>query len=180
MIRIFDLVLSIFLILIFFPIIIFFLILELFVSNSLIFVQPRVGKYEKKFKLLKFRTMKKNTPSLGTHLVPRSAITPFGLFLRYTKIDELPQLFNVVKGDMSLVGPRPCLINQKILIKERKKRNIFKVRPGITGLAQIKGINMSNPLLLAQTDFKMLKQMNLYFYFYYLIMTLIFFFKKRR
>jgi lipopolysaccharide/colanic/teichoic acid biosynthesis glycosyltransferase len=157
----------------------FFFFLLFFISGSPLFIQTRVGKDEKKFQLFKFRTMKKNTVSVATHLVSKSAITPIGVFLRYTKIDELPQFWNVILGDMSIVGPRPCLTSQKNLIKERKKRKIFNVRPGITGLAQINGIDMSKPLLLAKADLKMLKQMNLYFYFYYLILTLLFFVKKR-
>lgn len=179
MIRILDLIISIFCLILFFPILLFFLILGFCISGSPLFVQTRIGKDGKKFQLFKLRTMKKNTISTATHLVPKSAITPVGVFLRFTKIDELPQLWNVILGDMSLVGPRPCLISQKRLIIERKKRKILKVRPGITGLAQINGINMSKPVLLTKTDFKMLKTMNLYFYFYYLIKTLQFFTKKR-
>ena len=74
-------------------------------------------------------------------------------------------------GHMSLVGPRPCLPNQKRLIFERKKRGVYKVKPGITGLAQVSAINMSRPVLLAKTDLKMIKQMNLFFYFYYIFKT---------
>ena len=105
-------------------------------------------------------------------------ITQFGYFLRSTKLDELPQLYNVFVGDMSLVGPRPCLSNQKKLISERKRKGVFKVRPGITGLAQTCGINMKTPVLLAETDLKMIMKMNLYFYFYYIIKTIILIFKK--
>jgi lipopolysaccharide/colanic/teichoic acid biosynthesis glycosyltransferase len=99
--------------------------------------------------------------------------------LRKFKIDELPQLWNVLIGDMSLVGPRPCLPNQKRLIIERKKRGIYKVKPGITGLAQVFGINMSGPVLLAKTDLKMIKQMNLFYYFYYIFKTVFIIFKKK-
>jgi lipopolysaccharide/colanic/teichoic acid biosynthesis glycosyltransferase len=74
---------------------------------------------------------------------------------------------------MSIVGPRPCLLNQRILIAERKKRGIFKVRPGITGLAQVSGITMKTPILLSKTDLKMIKQMNLYYYFYYIFKTFL-------
>ena len=97
-----------------------------------------------------------DTKSVATHLVKNPKITSFGLFLRKTKLDELPQLINVFLGNMSLVGPRPCLINQKKLIVERKKLGVFRVKPGITGLAQISGITMKSPTLLAKTDKKMI------------------------
>ena len=128
--------------------------------------------------------MNLKTPSVGTHLVDKSLITPLGYFLRYTKIDELPQLLNVLNGNMSLVGPRPCLVNQRKLISERSKRGVYDVLPGITGLAQLKGINMSTPVLLAKTDYTMIKKMSLinYFYYIFIILSLILkfkFFKKK-
>jgi lipopolysaccharide/colanic/teichoic acid biosynthesis glycosyltransferase len=79
---------------------------------------------------------------------------------------------------MSLVGPRPCLVNQSKLINERKKKGIFKIRPGITGLAQIKGITMKTPTLLAKTDLEMIKKLNVFNYFYYILATMILIFKK--
>ena len=123
--------------------------------------------------------MKLNTKSISTHLISSYNITALGLVLRRLKIDELPQLWNVLKGDMSLVGPRPCLLNQKKLILERDKKKIFTIRPGITGLAQISGINMSTPSLLAKTDLTMIKQMNLFYYFYYILATMLIIFKKK-
>jgi len=141
-------------------------------TGSPLFIQKRVGMDLNGFMLVKFRTMKKNTLSRGTHLVDPSNITRFGFLLRKYKLDELPQLWNVLIGNMSLVGPRPCLFNQKKLIKERKKRGVFKVKPGITGLAQVSGITMKNPLLLAKTDLKMINKMSLYYYFYYILNTL--------
>ena len=89
------------------------------------------------------------TASVASHLASATSITPFGNFLRKSKLDELPQLWNVLKGEMSLVGPRPCLFNQEELIAERDKRGVFEVRPGITGLAQVNTIDMSTPELLA-------------------------------
>jgi lipopolysaccharide/colanic/teichoic acid biosynthesis glycosyltransferase len=106
-------------------------------------------------------------------------MTFFGIFLRNYKLDELPQLWNVLLGDMSLVGPRPCLLNSKTLIRERKKRNVFKVKPGITGLAQISGINMKTPTLLAKTDLKMIKKFNILYYFYYILVTFVIVLKKK-
>jgi lipopolysaccharide/colanic/teichoic acid biosynthesis glycosyltransferase len=119
-----------------------------------------------------------DTKSVGTHLIKEMKLSSYHRFLRKTKIDEIPQLFNVFLGEMSLVGPRPCLVNQKKLINERKKRGVFRAKPGITGLAQISGITMKNPTLLAKTDMKMVRQLNLYYYFYYIILTFFIFFKK--
>ena len=108
---------------------------------------------------------------MASHLVEASAITPLGAFLRRTKLDELPQLWNVFKGEMSLVGPRPCLFSQTELISERALRGVFDVRPGITGLAQVNNIDMATPKLLAETDAQMLKELTLPAYFKYIFMT---------
>jgi O-antigen biosynthesis protein WbqP len=121
---------------------------------------------------VKFRTMRPGTASVATHLAEASAVTPFGRFLRRTKLDELPQLWNVLKGEMSLVGPRPCLPNQEELIAERQKRGVFEVRPGITGLAQVNGIDMSEPARLAEVDERMIRTLTLKDYFRYLVLTL--------
>ena len=121
--------------------------------------------------LAKFRTMRRDTVSVASHLADASAITPFGSFLRRSKLDELPQLWNVLKGEMSLVGPRPCLFNQSELISERLSRAVFSARPGITGLAQVKNIDMSMPKLLAETDARMLKELSVTTYFTYIFMT---------
>ena len=140
-------------------------------TGSPIFCQVRVGLNRKPFVLVKFRTMRPNAASVATHLADASAVTPLGRFLRRSKLDELPQLWNVLKGDMSLVGPRPCLFNQEELVKERTSRGVFDARPGITGLAQIQGIDMSTPRLLAETDAAMLKKLNLAAYFKYIAKT---------
>ena len=177
--RCFDILFSFIGILILFPIFFIIYILAWMDTRSPLFFQKRVGLNLKIFTLIKFRTMKTKTLSKGTHLIDLSNITFFGGFLRKFKLDELPQLWNVFTGDMSLVGPRPCLVNQKLLINERKKRGVFKVKPGITGLAQISGITMQKPKLLAKTDSKMIKHLNYYYYFYYIFKTFLAFSKKR-
>jgi len=171
--RFLDILFSLLGLVIFLPLFFLIFIIGLFDTGSPLFIQKRVGLNLRSFKLVKFRTMKVNTLSSGTHLVDPSNITPFGYFLRKYKLDELLQLWNVFIGNMSLVGPRPCLYNQKKLINERKKRGVFNVKPGITGLAQVSGITMKTPILLSKTDLKMIKQMNLYYYFYYILKTLL-------
>ena len=142
-------------------------------TGSPLFYQVRVGRNKKPFILVKFRTMRLDTASVASHLVDAAAITRFGFFLRRTKLDELPQLLNVLKGEMSLVGPRPCLFNQKELIIEREFRNVFNFRPGITGLAQINNIDMSMPKLLAETDERMLNGLTLGLYIKIILMTVV-------
>ncbi len=143
----------------------------LFDTGSPLFTQVRVGRGQRPFRLVKFRTMQLDTPSVGTHLANATAVTRWGAFLRRTKLDELPQLWNVLKGEMSLVGPRPCLFNQYELIEERDARGVFAARPGITGMAQIMGIDMSTPRQLAETDARMLACLGVATYFSYLIKT---------
>ncbi|MRJ45153.1 sugar transferase [Idiomarina loihiensis] len=153
------------------PILIFLTLIGLFDTGSPIFRQERVGKNKKPFVLVKFRTMKKDTASVASHLASSASITKFGHFLRRTKLDELPQLWNVLKGEMSLVGPRPGLFNQEELTRAREAKGVFKVRPGITGLAQVNEIDMSTPQLLAETDAKMISTLNIKNYFQYILMT---------
>jgi len=172
MIRVFDFLFSFIGLLFLSPFLIFIYFIGLFDNGSPLFIQKRVGYNLKSFSLIKFRTMPVGVRSAGTHLIKNIKFTLFGSILRRTKIDEIPQLLNVFLGNMSLVGPRPCLFNQKKLINERKKRGVFKVRPGITGLAQISDINMKTPTLLAKTDQKMIKNMSLYNYFYYIFKTI--------
>ena len=172
MIRLFDFFFSLFGLLFGFPVLLILLVVGFFDTGSPIFRQQRVGCNQKPFILVKFRTMRKDTASVASHLASASAITPFGHFLRRTKLDELPQLWNVLKGEMSLVGPRPCLFSQDELIRERAERNVFNCRPGITGLAQINDIDMSTPKLLAETDQKMLEKLTLKAYFRYILLTL--------
>lgn len=171
MIRLIDVLLSFFGLIFAFPILLVIYIIGLFDTASPLFLQERVGRNKKPFTLVKFRTMRKDTASVASHLASTSAITRVGGFLRKTKLDELPQLWNVLWGSMSLVGPRPCLFNQDELIAERELRGVLKVRPGITGLAQVNDIDMSTPKLLATTDAKMLLRLNVASYFKYIFMT---------
>lgn len=120
--------------------------------GAAIFRQTRVGREQQPFVLYKLRTMSTGTVQAGTHEVSAASVTAVGKFLRATKLDELPQLWNVVKGEMSLVGPRPCLPVQVELVEEREKRGVFAILPGITGLAQVEGIDMSDPVKLAERD----------------------------
>jgi len=146
-------------------------IIGLFDTGSPIFKQERVGKNKKKFTLYKFRTMNVKAKSVATHLANTAEITKFGSFLRKSKLDELPQLINVLLGDMSLVGPRPNLFNQTELIEERDSRGVYNVVPGITGLAQINEIDMSTPKELAIKDAEMLQNLNITNYFKYIFAT---------
>jgi O-antigen biosynthesis protein WbqP len=173
MIRCLDFLFSLIGLIFLFPLLVILFFIGLFDNRSPLFIQKRVGYNLKSFSLIKFRTMPPGVRSAGTHLIKNVKFTLFGSFIRRTKIDEIPQLFNVLIGDMSLVGPRPCLFNQRKLIAMRKKRGVFKVRPGITGLAQISGINMKTPTLLAKTDQKMIKKMSVYNYFYYIFQTIL-------
>lgn len=171
LIRLFDFFFSLFGLLFGFPVLLVLVVIGFFDTGSPVFRQERVGRNKKPFTLVKCRTMKKETASVASHLASASAITPFGHFLRRTKLDELPQLWNVLKGEMSLVGPRPCLFNQEELILEREQRGVLAARPGITGLAQVNDIDMSTPRLLAETDQKMLENLTLGAYFKYIFMT---------
>ena len=171
MTRIFDIIFSFFGLVLLFPLLIVLIIIGYFDTGSPIFRQERVGKDKLPFRLMKLRSMHVNAPSVATHLASTSAITRFGSFLRKSKLDELPQLWNVFVGDMSLVGPRPNLFNQEELINERVLRNVYSVRPGITGLAQINKIDMSTPQILAETDAQMIQGLDTLGYFKYIFLT---------
>lgn len=172
MIRFFDIFFSLLGLIFGLPLLLLLTVIGYFDTGAPVFRQTRVGRYQKPFTLVKFRTMRPDTDSVATHLADASAITPLGSFLRKTKLDELPQLWNVLKGEMSLVGPRPCLLNQEALIQERNQRGVFNARPGITGLAQVHGIDMSTPELLAETDARMLSCLGIKEYFGYILMTI--------
>lgn len=173
MIRFFDIVFSLLGLAVGLPLFILIYLVGLLDTGSPLFRQVRVGRHRQPFTLVKFRTMKVNTASVASHLASASSITRLGSFLRSTKLDELPQLWNVLKGEMSLVGPRPNLFNQDELIAARDARGVYAARPGITGLAQVNDIDMSTPKLLAETDASMLQQLNLKLYFKLLIQTVL-------
>jgi O-antigen biosynthesis protein WbqP len=171
MTRLFDIIFSLLGLILLSPIILVLLLIGYFDTRSPIFQQERVGRNKRPFNLLKLRSMHPNTQSVATHLVQSSSVTKWGSFLRKSKLDELPQLFNVLIGDMSFVGPRPNLFNQEELIKERDSKGAYEVRPGITGLAQIQKIDMSTPSLLATTDAQMIAELNVVQYFKYIFLT---------
>ncbi len=169
--RFFDIVLSALGLLLASPLLLSVTVTGLFDTGLPLFRQTRVGRNKAPFTLVKFRTMRPGTADVATHLADASAVTALGKFLRSTKLDELPQLWNVLKGEMSLVGPRPCLLGQQELIEARERLGVFEARPGITGLAQVNDIDMSTPELLAETDARMLASLGAKDYLRYILMT---------
>ena len=123
------------------PSLIIALLIKITSKGSILFWSKRIGINNKIFLMPKFRTMKQNTPDVATHLLkdPDQFLTSIGPFLRRTSLDEIPQLYSVLLGDMSLVGPRPALFNQEDLINMRTEKGIHKLKPGITGWAQVNG-----------------------------------------
>lgn len=121
-------------------------------EGAALFAQPRIGQHGRTFICYKLRTMYLDTPQAGSHEIARHAVTRVGALLRQTKIDELPQLWNVLRGDMSFVGPRPSLPSQLELIGYRNRLGVLNMKPGITGLAQVRGVDMSKPEMLAHVD----------------------------
>ena len=120
--------------------------------GGVLFIQRRLGKKQSPFQLCKFRTMFTGTPNAGTHEVGKSYVTKVGSFLRKSKVDELPQAWNVLKRDLNLIGPRPGLANQTELTRQRERYGVYDVRPGITGFGQVAGVDMSEPQKLAIHD----------------------------
>jgi O-antigen biosynthesis protein WbqP len=151
--RSFDVLACVLFLLFFWPILLIVIIaIRLQSPGPAIFRQVRVGKSGRPFTCYKLRTMYSGTANLPTHEVQASSVTVLGEYLRRFKIDELPQLCNVLTGDMSLVGPRPCLPSQTALVEARRQLGVFEVRPGITGLAQVNGVDMSDANRLAELD----------------------------
>ena len=171
--RVFDISFSFFGLVFLSPLLLVLLIVGWFDTRSPLFTQERVGRHQRPFVLVKFRTMRPGTAHVASHLASSASITRLGALLRRTKLDELPQLWNVLLGHMSLVGPRPGLYNQHELTQAREAHGVYAARPGITGLAQVNGIDMSTPDLLAQTDARMLRELSVRSYFKYILLTLM-------
>jgi lipopolysaccharide/colanic/teichoic acid biosynthesis glycosyltransferase len=157
--RSFDILVGVIGLLIFgMPILMLIVIVRLTSPGSGLFTQERVGRNCEPFVCYKIRTMYEDTRVAATHEIKSSSVTPIGGWLRRLKLDELPQLWNVVRGDMSLVGPRPCLPTQHELIKKRLARGVFSIRPGISGKAQVLGVDMSDPDKLSRIDSEYLNE----------------------
>ena len=171
MIRLVDFIAAFIGILVLSPFILLIAIILFLEHRKPFFIQKRVGKNRVEFTLIKFRSMSPEAANLPTHEISVDLITRTGKFIRATKLDELPQLWNVLKGEMSLVGPRPCLPTQEELINERQAFGVFKLRPGITGPAQVKNIDMSTPKKLALEDSQMVDNLTLRSYLKYVLMT---------
>ena len=131
-------------------------------NKKLFFSQCRIGLHERPFILHKLQTMPDHVPEVATHQLEPLELSKLDQLLRRSKFDETPQLLNIIKGEMSFVGPRPCLPNQHALIEERKKSKIFHVKPGITGLAQINHIDMSNIFKITQKDREYIERKSIY------------------
>lgn len=140
------------------PVFFLWLLIRLQDGRPGFFVQSRLGKDERTFQLFKLRTMPVGTPIKPTHEVKPEIATPLGHFLRRSKLDEIPQFINVLLGHMNLVGPRPCLPEQEVLIGERRRREIFSVKPGITGWAQVHGVDMSDVEEICNYDLEYLQK----------------------
>jgi O-antigen biosynthesis protein WbqP len=140
--RLFDFNLALIaLLLLFIPIGLVALLVKLTSNGPVVYWSDRIGRYNKIFKMPKFRTMRVDTPAVATHLLsdPGQFLTPVGSFLRKSSLDELPQIWSIIKGDMSFVGPRPALFNQDDLVELRTRCGVDQVLPGLTGWAQING-----------------------------------------
>lgn len=175
--RFFDIILSLVAIIVFsWLLIIIAIAIVVEDKGNILFKQKRIGKNKKEFYIYKFRTMKVSTPKdVPTHLLdnPESYITKIGGFLRKTSLDELPQLFNILKGDMSIVGPRPALWNQLDLIALRDKNGSNSVRPGLTGWAQVNGRDELPIDVKAGFDGEYIKKMSIVFDIKIILMTVV-------
>lgn len=160
--RLFDLLFSFFILVLLSPLLLLIsLVIKLYDGGSVIFKQERVGKDEIPYGLLKFRSMPENSSNLPSSIANQLSITPIGKFIRRTNIDEIPQFFNVLKGEMSVIGPRPSLISQTDVIELRKMKGIYKLLPGLTGLAQVNSFDGMTAEQKVEFDEKYLKTISL-------------------
>ena len=178
----FDWVMALIAILIFFPFIILpiAILVKLTSKGPILFRQKRIGQHKKHFYLMKFRTMRIDTPNdVPTHLLknPQQWITPIGKFLRKSSLDEVPQLFNILRGEMSIIGPRPALWNQDDLIAERDKFAVNQLRPGVSGWAQINGRDTLTIPAKAKLDGDYVKRQSFWFDIYIILRTALKLFK---
>ena len=174
--RLFDFVMSLIGIIVLSPIILIVaLAVKLTSPGPMLFKQRRIGKNNDEFQIYKFRTMRIDTPNVPTHLLenPEQWITPVGKFLRKTSLDELPQLFNILKGEMSIVGPRPALYNQIDLKEMRTEAGVHKLVPGLTGWAQINGRDEIPLSLKVKLDKEYLERKNFLFDIKIIFMTVL-------
>jgi len=153
--------------------VIFFASIAIYIEDGMpiFFVQERIGKNKLVFKIIKMRTLKLEAPNIGTHELDQKHQLKSGKLIRKIKIDEFPQLINVLKGDVNLVGPRPGLVSQVNLTKIRHAKGIYDVKPGITGLSQVLGYDMSNPRKLAEIDKIYIEKKSVYIDFLILLTT---------
>ncbi len=174
--RLFDLVLAlVVLVLLALPILIVTLAVRLTSSGPALHWSDRVGRHNRIFKMPKFRSMRVDTPAVATHLLqsPDQWLTPIGSFLRKSSLDELPQLWSILKGEMSFVGPRPALFNQDDLIALRTEKGVHELIPGLTGWAQINGRDELPIPLKVQLDAEYLQRQSLLFDLKILWMTAV-------
>lgn len=157
------------------PFLIVALLVKLTSKGPVLYWSTRIGQHNKPFSMPKFRSMLTDTPAVATHLLDNadSYLTPIGGFLRRSSLDELPQLWSIIKGDMSIVGPRPALFNQNDLIALRTEAGVDKIKPGLTGWAQINGRDdLPIPVKVAY-DVEYMKQQSVAFDFHIIMLTVL-------
>ena len=158
----------------------FFAAIAIIIEDGMpvLFIQERIGKNQSIFNIIKIRTLKTGAPNIGTHLLENEYQLKCGKLIRKIKLDEFPQLINVLKGDINLIGPRPGLVSQIDLTQNRNAKGIYDIKPGITGLSQVLGYDMSDPAKLAEIDKMYIQKQSLYVDFLILISTFMPFPKK--
>lgn len=174
--RVFDIVLALFLgVILLVPMLVIGWVIRLTSKGPAIYWSDRIGKNSQVFKMAKLRTMRSDAPALATHLLPdpEKMITPIGRFLRKTSLDEVPQLWNILRGDMSFVGPRPALFNQDDLIELRKECGVDQLVPGITGWAQLNGRDELSSAEKVFFDRQYQERQSFWFDFQIMVLTVI-------